>query len=148
MKPAVQNIVAGVCGVVAGGIAVAGIEGISSLVYPLPDGLDPYDKPAMTEYVKQLPVGAFVFVLTAWFVGATVGVAVARRIAVGRNMVPGIVACGLLLLGTVAMLFQIPHPGWFNIAGIAVYPAGLLVGTKLTAPPDHSAVTATEPEST
>ena len=124
MSPGIRNGLAGTAGLIAGGMMVAVVEAVSSLVYPFPEGLDPYDSPAMSEYVRTLPTGAFLFILAGWLLGAVVSTATGRRLAADRSPIPGLAACGLLLLATVVTLMNIAHPAWMNIAGIAVYPIG------------------------
>lgn len=134
MNVLLRNIGATIAGVLAGGLVVAAIEGISSSVYPAPPELDLNDPEQLAEFVSTLPVGAFLFVLVAWAAGSAAAAAVGRRFAWQRRLVPGAIAAGVLLAGAVANLFLIPHPLWFWFAGIAVFPVFGLIGLFLVSP--------------
>lgn len=143
MKRVILCVAAGALGVLAGGTVVAAIEGVSSLMYPLPEGLDVNDREAMAAHVATLPTAAFLFVLSAWSAGAWVAAVVSRLVTPERGMVPAIVAVFLLWLGGLANLLMLPHPIWMWPVGLSAFPVfgwlGILVTTPRGDAPDADA---------
>ena len=70
-------------------------------------------------FVDGLPVGALLFVLAGWIVGAFAGGLVAAWIARSRAVLAAAIVGALVLAATVANLAMIPHPTWFAVVGIA-----------------------------
>ncbi len=129
-----RNIFAAIAGIVAGGLTVLAVETLSTLAHPKPQNLDLADTEAMREWIQSLPLTAFAAVLVAWSLGAFVGVWLARMLAANRSLWPAVFAGCFLLLATLANLIMIPHPLWFAIAGIAVYPVFGLLGLAFSTP--------------
>lgn len=128
MSPLIRRILAVVAGLIVAAVVVAGLEAASSVLYPLPEGLDHTDRDAMTAAISRLPTPAFVAVLFAWGLGALAGAWTAARIS-------GVVATGyiigaLLLAGGVTNLLAIPHPVWMWPGAIVAIGAGTLAGVQ------------------
>ena len=137
-----HRIGAVVAGLFAGGVAVALIEGVSSLVYKMPEGLDPFSKDtaqqsAFAEWIGSLPIGAFLFILAAWACGCFLGAFVARISAPNRSLIPGLIVWGFLTIASLFNLFVIPHPLWFWFAGILVCFVFGLLGLVAAAPQSY-----------
>jgi ABC-type multidrug transport system permease subunit len=49
-------------------------------------------------------------------------------------VIPGVVACGLLWVASIVNMLQIPHPLWFMICGVLLYPLGASIGVRLVSP--------------
>ncbi|MFK7765688.1 MAG: hypothetical protein AB8B55_00495 [Mariniblastus sp.] len=130
-----RKIIGVIVGLVVAGAAIAVVEGISSLVYRMPAGLDLNDKEAMKAWVSSLPFGAFLFVLAAHVIGAFAGSFVCAAIVRKPWFIGTLIIAGLLLLGGTANLFLVPHPVWFGIADLILYMpsafAGLAVASHL-----------------
>ena len=133
-----QRIGAVIGGIVAGGIAVMAIESISSMIYEMPEGLDQFNREAMSEWISGLPVGAFLFVLAAWASGSFIGTYVARRLAPGRSTIPGLIVWAFFTIASLAMLLLLPHPVWFWFAGILACLVFGLLGLVLAAPKSYA----------
>jgi len=133
MRKVGRSILGILVGAVVAGIVIAGVEALSSLVYPLSAGVDPHDREALRQVIKALPAGAFLFVLAAWALGALLGAWVAARLA-GRSPILHGLGIGLIFLiaGIVNML-MLPHPVWFWVAGIAVLPISSYFGGRWAA---------------
>jgi hypothetical protein len=131
------RVIAVVCGLLAGGAIVAGVEGLSSLVHPLPEGLELNDREALQQWVATLPVSAFLMLLVAWFAGCTVGAGIARWIAPRRSAIPAVIVCVLLTVATIFNLAVLPHPWWMWPGGILACLVGGLVGIGCVAPRQH-----------
>lgn len=126
-----KNIAAGVGGVVIAGVLVWLVEMLGHLVYPPPANLDFADPDSMRAYIATLPIGAFLFVGGAWFIGTLCGTAAACRIGDANPAIFATIVGGLMLAGTAANLAMIPHPMWFSVLGIAGIVAAAWIGMKL-----------------
>ncbi len=129
-----RRVGAVLAGLVAGGISVMAIEAVSSSIYRMPEGTDINDPAAVAEFVRTLPIGAFLFVLLAWSVGCFLGAFVARRLAFNRSAIPGVIAWAFFLIASIANLIMIPHPVWFAIASIISCLVFGLLGLVFAAP--------------
>lgn len=133
-----RNIGRGILAVLGGGlvcgIIVFAIEAVSSRVYPLPPWIDLTDPDAIRAAVAQLPVGAYVFVLLAWFLGPLAGAWVAARLAPGSPVVHGMIVAGLVLASAVVNMVALPHPAWMWIAAPAAILVGGWLGARLARP--------------
>lgn len=113
-----KNIFAGVAGIVVAVAIVWLVEMIGHSVYPPPPALDFADPVAMRAYMETLPIGALLFVGSAWFLGTLGGTMTACRIGSAQPTTYAMVVGGLMLLATAANLYMIPHPLWFSVLGI------------------------------
>jgi len=113
-----KNIAAGVAGVLIAMGLVWLVEMIGHSVYPPPPDIDFSDESAMRSYIAGLPLGAFLFVGGAWFVGTLGGTMAACKVGNAQPRTYAMVVGGLMLLATTVNLAMIPHPLWFAILGI------------------------------
>lgn len=130
-----RSVLAVVAGAFVAGLLIAGVESVSSMVYPLPPGLDLHDSEALRQHVEQLPLGAFLFVLAAWAIGTFAGSWVAARLA-GRGKVGhGLAVGAIFLLAGLANLLMLPHPLWMWVGGILAFVVSSYLGALLAAGP-------------
>ncbi|MEM9644870.1 MAG: hypothetical protein AAF989_07740 [Planctomycetota bacterium] len=115
-----RHVFATILGAVSGAFAVGLVEWGSSLLHPMPDGIDLHDQEGLSEWVRTLPWTAFAMLLVAWGLGCFVGGWVARRLAPGRGRTPAWIVVSLLTIATASNLVMLPHPNW-------MWPAGMLV---------------------
>ena len=120
-------------GLLSGMLVIMVIEMASSMVYPMPEGLDPEDAEAMTAFVASLPIGAFLFVLLAYAMGSFAGGFVAGKI--GGSFVPPVIVAALLEIGAAINLLQIVHPTWFMVVSLMICLPGALIGGRLALGP-------------
>lgn len=124
-----------VVGVLVAGVVIMLVEAVSAAFYPLPEGVDPYDRDALAELIGSMPTGALVFVLLAWACGALAGAATAGRIGRPRGAACAWAVGGLIALLTVVNLLLVPHPWWFWSAGPAAVVGATWIGARLGAAP-------------
>src|SRR5262249_22209885 len=103
-------------GIIVAFVTVAIAESIGHQIYPLPESLDPRDAAQIAAIMDDIPLGAKLVVILAWFLGALVGGYVANRIA-SRALAGWIVAAAVVLAG-IANMLAIPHPIWMWAAGV------------------------------
>ncbi len=135
-----KKILAVVVGVIVSGIVSGIIEmGIGHQVYPPPADLDITNSEMMGEYMANLPIGAFLFVIAGWLIGPLVGAFVAAKIA-PDNWRKSAISIGVAIAVFALMsLWMIPHPIWMWFVGLllpvpmAYIGAMLSVGKRKTA---------------
>lgn len=129
-----RQIGATVIGLILGGVTVATIEWLSSLMHPMPADLDLQDSEAMRQWVAALPTSAYLMVLVAWLAGCFTGAWLARLIAARRSLLPPAIACFFFTLATIFNLAMLPHPWWMWPAGILACLFGGILGILLSTP--------------
>jgi hypothetical protein len=101
-----------------------GLETLGHKVYPPPPGLDPTNMESVRAMMKDIPLGALLFVLAAWVIGTAAGGAVAAKIASRKPVLHAIIVGVVILALTVVNLVMIPHPTWFAVVSLlAAVPA-------------------------
>lgn len=128
-------------GMLAGGLSVGGVQWLSALTYPVPPDVDINKRAEAVEWIQTLPIGAFLFVLVSWIVGAFVAAVVGRLLAPKRIVWPGVIACAMLLSATILNLIALPHPWWIAVAGVLAYPAFGSLGLQLISGRDLTVTT-------
>jgi hypothetical protein len=122
-----KNIAAGIAGVLIAIGLVWIVEMTGHTIYPPPPEIDFSDADAMTVYLSDLPIGAFLFVGGAWFIGTFGGTVAAVRIGNAKPRVFALIVGGFMLLATTVNLVMIPHPLWFSICAVA----GIVIAARL-----------------
>ena len=109
-------------GVLVQGLIVAGVELTSSLLFPLPAGLDPANNAQLAAYLRSgaVPVAAMLMVLAAYAAGAFGGAFVATKIAAQRRLTPALVIGQLSLVFVIWNLVVLPHPIWMAIVSVII----------------------------
>ena len=125
-----KRILLGVAGVIVGMIfgmiLMTVLHMGSTLVYPVPEGIDmwsqePEMRAKVAEWIGTLPAGAVLLALAAHGLGCMGGAAVAMLISGRRSLVPPLVVGALFTLGGILNLMSIPHPLWFAIVDVPLY---------------------------
>ena len=127
----VRRITGVVVGLIAGGLGVFLIEGISSFMYPAPPGFDWQDREAVRQFVVALPAGAFLIVLAAHGIGTFLAGFTCAAIVQERWLAGPIIIAALLLLGGISNLLMIPHPIWFATVDVLLYIPAALAGGRI-----------------
>ena len=133
-----KNIAAGVAGVLIAGGLVWLIEMIGHSVYPAPPELDFSDADSLRAYMSGLPIGAFLFVGSGWFLGTLAGTMAACRIGTAKPQIFAMVVGGFMLAATAFNLAVIPHPVWFSITGVAGIIVAAWLGMTLSGRSENS----------
>ncbi len=109
-------------GLVCGVLVIVGWESFTHKLYPPPQGINFADKEAVRAMMAQMPLLAFVLILVGYVLAAFVGGAVATVIDKSKKILPALIVAGLLMLANAANLIMLPHPVWFIVASMMVYP--------------------------
>ena len=102
-------------------------------VFPPPAGLDPMVTEDMAKIIQALPIGAMVFVVAAWVIGAFDGGFVAALIARnGHPRAAAVVPALMVMAGVVGMIVKMPgHPQWMAVVGLLLPIPAALAGAWL-----------------
>ena len=128
-----RTILGAVVGLVVAFLTIMLVELASHHVYPPPPGIDPGNTADMAKLIGMLPLGALLFVVAAWVIGAFDGGLVAALIARGnRPRIAAIVPALMVMAGVVGMIVAMPaHPTWMAVAGLLLPIPAALLGAKL-----------------
>ena len=113
-----RRLIAIIIGAAAAFIVVAVAESIGHRIYPPPPGVDLSDPEALKSLIDQLPLGALVAVVVAWFCGSFTGGFVAQLVARDGKLIAALSVGGLMLAATLSNFILIPHPLWMLVVGI------------------------------
>lgn len=131
MPPFFRSLLAVVAGAVGAFGLISAVQVIGSSLYPLPAGMDPTNREAMSAYVATLPIGAFLMVLLSYALGGLGGGFVAAKLAsTARFTHAGVIAI-LLIAAAVMNLMTFSHPVWFWVANILVLLLFPRIGARL-----------------
>lgn len=130
MNPGLRRILGVGAGLGVALVLIFGVEAINGAIYPLPPGTDISNREALKAALTTLPVTALVIVLLGWFGAAVAGAYLAARVG-GRIPGPAWVLGGLLLAVTILNLISVPHPVWFWIPAVLIWPPGIALGVTL-----------------
>ena len=125
-----RNILAVFIGIASGIAVVALVEILGHTVYAAYGAIEPGNPEAIAAALKILPLGALIFVVVAWALGAASGSMVATLVSGRQTIVPGMAVGFSILLATIGNLYIIAHPAWMTATGIiAPLPAAWLGAT-------------------
>lgn len=126
-----RKIAAVLIGIVVAFSVVFVVELIPSRLYPPPSGLDFTQADVVANYMRSLPVAAFLWVLCGFILGAFIGGWVCARIARARPYLYAGVIGTVVLAATIANLVMIPHPIWFSLTAIVLIIAATFLAGRL-----------------
>ncbi len=135
-----RNIGAVLAGILVIFVVVGGIQYATSLLYPLPEGLDPFDPAnaeALGEHMSSMPVSAWLLAFASEIVGVFLGALAAGSIARDHKamFVGALVVVGLA--GSISNWVSFRHPMWFIIGQLIAYPLVFLGAVRLFGRPEH-----------
>ena len=116
-------------GLVAALAAICAVWLVGHMIYPVPSDIVLEDRERVGAYVRIMPVGAQLFVVAAWFLGAVAGGLVAELVA-GRHWTLWSIVALVAAIGIVNV-FWVPHPELLQIASVAAPLLGGLVASRL-----------------
>ena len=126
-----KTLISILAGLVAGVPVVAIVARIGHILYPPPQGMDLTDRNVAAAMIAQMPVGALLFVVAGWVLGALVAGLIAARLS--RRSRPTYIVTAIFL-GLCGLNFvMIPHPVWMVAATLVLVPLTGLVSARLFA---------------
>ena len=128
-----RSVIAVVLGLALALALVIGVEVISSILHPLPPGVDPNDVEVMKEHVARYPPAGLLLAGLAWGLVTLLSTWLATRLGAGRHPAHGILVGLILLSAAIMNMLMLPYPTWFWILNLVVFPAGICLGAWLGA---------------
>jgi hypothetical protein len=110
-----RNIGAVIAGLLVGSAANMAILGVSSMVYPRPEGMDFNDQAQLAAYIATLPTAAFFFVLAAHLGQAFVGGWLAARLSASQPVWMALFVGTVTAMAGLYYLISLPGPVWLWI---------------------------------
>jgi hypothetical protein len=101
---------------------VAGVQFVSTMIHPLPPGIDASNVLQMRDYLTGggVPLTAMLMVLLSYAAGNFGGAFVASKLAPNRGLMPALVIGQISLVLVIINLVQLPHPIWMMVASVLV----------------------------
>ncbi|RMG68257.1 MAG: hypothetical protein D6715_02720 [Calditrichaeota bacterium] len=126
-----RNFLAVIVGMFVGALTVGLVEILGNFVFPLPRDVDLSTPEAISQAMASIPLGAMLFVLLAWAMGSLVGGFLAAWLAASHHSTMALAVGGILMIGGITTLVQIPHPLWFSVIGLLLFLPAAYLGGKL-----------------
>lgn len=139
-----KRILSIVLGLLTGFLAITAGESFSSKVFPLPEGLNMHDKAQMITAVNNMPLNAFLLLLSIYAIAALSAGVVSTMVAQttgskiknpdieptadnDKTWRPAMICCLVLTLAGIIEASSLAMPTWFILANVIVYvPSGYL----------------------
>jgi hypothetical protein len=134
MSSTVRGIVAVILGCLLAFAIAFTVEGINAMIHPMPPGTDLADPASVKAATAAMPPIALGVVLIGWFLSTLAGACFAAHFARPAGWPPLTVGI-LLFAAAVANMLMIPHPAWFWIIGVAIYPVATWLGARMGGTP-------------
>jgi hypothetical protein len=125
-----RAILAVIAGFLLSVLVVAGVDALNHQIYPPPAGMDVRNPATMRTVIDQMPVGAFVILVSGWVLGAGLGAWLATKLSRTATAWPGGAVGGATLAATGINLFTIVHPVWVVILALIGIPLATWVGIR------------------
>lgn len=123
-----RSVMAILGGIVLGGLIVGCVEWMGHQLYPALSELDLEDPKALALAMVEMPIGAFLMVQLAWFLGAAGSAWLASSVAQAEPVLCGVLAALVMLAFAVMNLIMLPSPLWFILLTPVVYLLGGALG--------------------
>lgn len=115
-----RSILAVIFGIAIGALAVAFVQRVGHIIYPVPTGIDLKDPAQFAQLLQNVPVGAKIFVTISWGTGATI--AAIGALLVSKKWAPTAwIASSTLFAMAVMTMIEIPHPIWMVVSAPIVF---------------------------
>lgn len=115
-------------------LVVGGLQYASSLLYPLPEGIDPFDPAdaqALGEYLANRPASVWMLPFVSEVVGVFLGALAAASITRHRKAVFAGALVLVGLAGSIMNWVSFSHPMWFMIGQLIAYPLVFVAVVRL-----------------
>jgi hypothetical protein len=122
-----RDILAVMAGVFLGAIIVLGVQTLGHALFPTLEGMDTDQIQNIAAPMSGIPIGAMLFVLLAWFLGALSGVWLAIASAPFHKKLAGGLVGFIQWLMALQTLNMLPHPLWMTVTGLLTAPLATFI---------------------
>jgi hypothetical protein len=126
-----RSVIAVVLALILALALIIGIELMSSILHPLPPGLDPGDLEVLKGHVVRYPPWVLLLVGLGWGLTTLLSAWLATRLGSGRHPAHGILVGSILLVAAIANMLMLLYPMWFWILNLVVFPASFCLGVRM-----------------
>ena len=126
-----RSVIAVVLALILALALIIGIELVSSMLHPLPPGLDPGDPEVLKGHVVRYPPWVLLLAGLGWGLTTLLSAWLATRLGAQRHAAHGILVGSILLVAAIANMLMLPYPMWFWILNLVVLPASFCLGARL-----------------
>lgn len=137
LRPLLRNVAAALLGVVVAAVLISLVQYANLHFFPLPEGLDPTNRAAMSAYIATLPAGAFAGVLLSYFIGVAAGTWLTARVSANAHARQAMMVGMLFLVASVLNLSSLPHPIWFWAANLVLVALATWLGVYFGEPEER-----------
>ncbi len=123
VKTALRTMVAFMAGLVVSFALIFGVEILSNVVHPFPDGFKGTTE-EICSHVARYPNWVLAGVVAAWGFTAAAGTWLARRLG---NVYSATALSLLLISGVAANVSMLPYPIWFKIVILIAVPVACFI---------------------
>ena len=130
----IRKVAAIAAGILIVGLVVMTLQWVGSMLYPLPEGVDPMDpadRDAFLAHVSSMPLASWGLAFVSEVLGAFLGALAAGRIAQTHPTRFAGVIVGVALLGSIMNWMSFPHPVWFIVGQLVAYLAAFMLASRL-----------------
>jgi hypothetical protein len=111
-----QYVLPVIVGAMSGMILITlGQKGIY-IIYPAPANTDFYDSDSLAQYIKLLPLNAFILFLINYAICSFLAGIISTLVAKRESIRPPLVVGFVLTLSGLYYIFTMPQPGWYSLA--------------------------------
>ncbi|MEM6263814.1 MAG: hypothetical protein AAGI38_14975 [Bacteroidota bacterium] len=129
-----NNIIAVLTGVFTGWVVVFSGEAVQQQFITVPEGFDYTDPVQLQAFSDSLHTWAWISFIIIWGLSAFLGGMITGKVGKGNWKKLCLITGGILLLGSIANMFIIPHPLWVNVITVLMYFPLAYVGGSMLAP--------------
>jgi predicted ferric reductase len=124
-----RRILAVIAGIVTGVVTVFIFDSVLQVLYPFPtEGIDFKNPEAIKGLISRTPIGFKLGMYLGWILSAILGAFVTSKIDKQNWKRSSIIIGGVLMVGAILNLVNIPHPVWMWSAVVFYIPMALLGG--------------------
>lgn len=105
-----RKVLGTIGGIMAGMITIMIGDSLMHKIFSPDPPIDPNNWDEVAVFVEAAPIGAFLMVLTYWFLAAFIATYSGRKLS--TIITGGYIAGGVMILSTIMNLFMLPHPWW------------------------------------
>ena len=126
-----RNICAVILGLIAGMVFNILIVMLSTVLYPMPEGVGFNDREGLAAYIETLPFTAFLIVMLAHLGQAFVGGWLAAIISRNAPMLVAMIVGSLSMIAGIYNLSTMPVPAWMWVE-VPLYLLAAYIAAKIT----------------
>ena len=116
-----KRILSVLAGVAVAMVIISLLEMAGGKIYPPASASDFSNAQVLDKLMSKMPIGEFIWLLAGYAIGSFAGGITATLVS-GRDINgPAVITGGIVMVGGILNLLDIPHPFWFSITSLLMY---------------------------